>query len=134
MLFRSLLLVLLNAVPQAALAGQWFRCRHDGETRSTCCCGNAAPEDGAARGPELRRTPCCDVLRNEPAAMTARPETRGDVRVATATGQAAGLPASPASIDALSAAARMACGPAPRATAPPGIGQPLYLSHSSLLL
>lgn len=126
-----LLLILLTAVPQAAFAGEWFRCRYDGETRSTCCCGEGEHKETGAPSAEMRRTPCCDVLRNEPRAMSARAEGRGDVRPTTASTQAA---IAPRSIDVVIVAADVSWAPAARATAPPGPGQPLYLSNSSLLL
>lgn len=127
-----LLLVLLIAVPQAAFAGEWFRCRYDGETRSSCCCREGEHEESGSPSAEMRRTPCCDVLRNEPLAMSARAEGRGDIGLAMASTQAA---VAPRSIDdAIVVAAEVSWMLAARATAPPRLGQPLYLSHSSLLL
>jgi len=126
-----LLLVLVTAAPQAAFAGEWFRCRYDGETRATCCCADRAEDACGAPRAEMRRAACCDVLRTEPTAMSARPEARGDARLGTALAQAA---LAPASIAAVAPAARESWAPASPRAAPPGLGRAIYLSHSSLLL
>ena len=121
------LLVLVAAVPEAALAGQWYRCTYTGKTRDTCCCP-AEARDEAPRS-ELKRSPCCDVLRNEPTAVVARTESRGDLRNHATVGLAI---ASSADVVTLREVGR-----APtdlRATAPPGARDPIYIRYASLLL
>lgn len=122
------LLLLLTALPQAALAGQWYRCRYSGETRTTCCCGAAEKPDEVA-GAEVRRTSCCDLVRNHPQAVNAQVESRREVRVPLGP-----LALHPAPAHALVAAAPAhELWPIERATAPPQ-PVPAYLRHSSLLL
>lgn len=48
----------------------------------------------AFRGMAIRRTPCCDVLRNELLAVSARTEGRGDISLANPSTQAAVAPRS----------------------------------------
>ena len=121
------LLVLIAAAPEAALAGQWYRCVYTGTTRDACCCP-AEARDETPRS-ELKRTPCCDVLRNEPAAVVARSESRADL----ADHAPAGMPMALASAAVATRAPR--CAPIElRATAPPGARDPVYIRHASLLL
>lgn len=126
-----LLLVLLIAAPQAAFAGDWFRCRYDGETRSSCCCRSGEHEESGSPGAEVRRTQCCDVLRNELLVVSARAEGRGDIDLVTASTREA---VAPSSVDEIVVVAEGSWVPVARATAPPRLGQRLYLSHSALLL
>lgn len=123
------LLVLVAAVPDAALAGQWYRCTFTGTTRDTCCCPEKAVENDVPRS-EVKRASCCDVLRNAPTALAARTEARAELRDDAAQLQLVVAPAdviavvreqSPVAIDQ-------------RATAPPAPRDPLYIHHASLLL
>lgn len=120
------LLVLLAAAPDAALAGQWFRCTYTGKTRDTCCCPAEARDDAPRSA--LKRSPCCDLIRNEPNAVVARTESRAE------------LDRQPQSVAVVRAdlvpVVREAGGATieQRATAPPGIRDPIYIRHASLLL
>ena len=122
-----LLLVLVAAVPEAALAGQWYRCSYTGKTGDSCCCP-AEARDEAPRS-ELKRSPCCDLLRNEPAVVVARTESRAELPDHAPVGLPVAL-----------AATMVVAREAPcvvvelRATAPPGSRDPIYLRHASLLL
>lgn len=121
------LLVLVAAAPEAALAGQWYRCAYTGKTRDTCCCP-AQARDEAPRS-QLERPPCCDLLRNEPTAVVARSESRADLRDQAPAGLPVALPAAPFETpEARRAPVER------RATAPPGAPDPIYLRHASLLL
>jgi len=120
------LLVLLAAVPEAALAGQWYRCTYTGKTRDTCCCP-AEAGDEAPRS-ELKRKPCCEVLRNEPSVVAGRTESRAELR--SQPGPVAVAPA-----DVVPVVREVRCAPVEqRATAPPRARDPIYLRHASLLL
>ncbi|HYU16866.1 MAG TPA: hypothetical protein VEL05_12360, partial [Candidatus Acidoferrum sp.] len=55
-----ILLMLVVLLPQAALAGEWVRCRHDRKVRVSCCCGPARADEPLSR-PELRGASCCDL-------------------------------------------------------------------------
>jgi hypothetical protein len=122
-----LVLALLAAVPQAAFAGQWYRCRYTGETRSSCCCGEPSEQD--ERTPTVARADCCDLLRTLPTAMTARPEAgRAELAPLAPVGLAAALPQLGLQAPGLTRA------PLARATAPPPRAAPLYLRNASLLL
>jgi hypothetical protein len=123
------LLVLLAAAPEAALAGQWYRCRYSGETRTACCCGDAVHRESGPPRSEVKRASCCDVLRNEPRVVTARAESRSDL---CAPMQELGVALAPTLI--IDVERRVARAPAERATAPPRPSGPLYIRHSSLLL
>jgi hypothetical protein len=122
-----LVLAILAAVPQAAFAGQWYRCRYTGETRSSCCCGESSQED--ERTPTVARADCCDLIRTLPTAVSARAE-------ASRTELAPLAPVAPAA--ALLHLGLQAPGltraPIARATAPPPRAAPLYLRNASLLL
>lgn len=121
-----ILLVLLAAVPEAALAGQWYRCTYTGKTRDTCCCP-AEARDQAPRS-ELRRKPCCDLLRNEPTAVPARTESLAELR-----GQPG--PVAVALADVVPVVRQVRGAPIEqRATAPPRARDPIYLRYASLLL
>jgi len=120
------LLVLLAAAPQAALAGQWYRCTFTGETRDTCCCPAEARDD--APRSEVKRSPCCDLLRNEPSVVTARAESGAEL---------GSLPGPVAVIlaDVVPAVRDLRAAPIEqRATAPPRARDPIYIRHASLLL
>lgn len=78
-----LLLVLLTLVPQAVLAGEWYRCRFSGVTRSDCCCSEREHRTEPPER-ELRGTSCCDVLRNDPSSVSARNESRAALRAPAA--------------------------------------------------
>lgn len=124
-----LLLVLVAAVPDAALAGQWYRCTFTGTTRDTCCCPEKSG-DGETPRPELKRASCCQVLRNQPTAVAARTESRAELCNHAAQIH---LMAAPADVDTI------VRDPSPvaidqRATAPPAAREPLYLRHAALLL
>ncbi len=121
------LLVLIAAAPEAALAGQWYRCTYTGKTRDACCCP-AEARDEVPRS-ELKRSPCCDLLSNEPTAVVARSESRAELP----DHAPAGMPVALASVAVMTRAARSA--PIElRATAPPGARDPVYIRHASLLL
>ena len=122
------MLVLLAAVPQAAFAGQWYRCRYTGETRTSCCCTKAPPDSDPAQ-PQMTGADCCDSFRSDPAAMTARTEPPAELRVAAVHLAVATVPA-----HVVDLAAGIVQSPLERATAPPLRDEPLYLRHSSLLL
>jgi hypothetical protein len=126
-----IVLVLLTAAPQAALAGEWFRCRYTGETRPACCCGERAQESSGPEQPELRRSSCCEVLHNEPRAESACAEIRGELRASIVP--VAVVPAL-AGLIAAGIASGHRISPNDREAAPPGRSQPLYLTLSSLLL
>lgn len=120
------LLVLLAAAPQAALAGQWYRCAYTGKTRDTCCCPAKAKDD--APRSEVKRKPCCDLLRNEPSVVTARTESPAEVRSQPA-------PVAVAPADVVPVARDLGAAPIEqRATAPPRARDPIYIRHASLLL
>lgn len=122
-----LVLALVAAVPQAAFAGQWYRCRYTGETRSSCCCGERSQENDCA--PTVARADCCDVLRTLPTAMSARPEAgRAEPAPLAPVALAAALPQLGLQAPGLARA------PIARATAPPPRAAPLYLRNASLLL
>lgn len=121
------LLVLLTAAPQAALAGQWYRCRYSGKTRKSCCCGEKAQSD-PPRQAEVKRSSCCDVLRNHPRVVNARTEA-GAERVGPATL----LAVRPVPAHALVLVRGYELDPIQRATAPPPAA-PAYIRHSALLL
>jgi hypothetical protein len=125
-----LLLVLAVLLPQAALAGEWYRCRADSRLRESCCCPAAAQQGqlGGATA-ELHRTPCCTLLRVEPRALQARTEPTSGSRASAPAPVA--LPASPSAIPARDS---RVLAMAARATAPPRGLEPLYLRHASLLL
>lgn len=126
------LLLLVTLLPQAALAGEWYRCRADRKVRDACCCpATPASEKGGATAerPELRRTDCCDVIRSEPRALKGRAETASGAR---STGSELVGVTSP--LPRLGVAAGRACALAARATAPPLGLAPIYLRHASLLL
>jgi hypothetical protein len=121
-----LAVVLLCAVPQAAFAGQWYRCRYTGETRTTCCCQKQQHECDQAR---VSRADCCDLLHQDPSVVSARTEPRTDLQVwfrAVAVVSPAVVAEEPTP-----SGARV---PFERATAPPLHVQPLYIRHSSFLL
>ena len=126
-----IVLVLLTAAPQAALAGDWFRCRYTGETRPTCCCGGSAHTSSGPAEPEVRRTTCCELLHNEPRADSASAEALGELRAPI--GQFAVLPVAACSI-AAGVAGSHSSSPTELRLPPLGRGQPLYLALSSLLL
>jgi hypothetical protein len=120
--------VLAILLPQAALAGEWYRCRGDSRVRQSCCCPPASECEARREAAELRRTACCDLLRVEPRALQARTEptssrTHAPVPLA--------LPSRPADLGAGEA---RVLGLAARAAAPPLRSQPLFLRHASLLL
>jgi hypothetical protein len=122
-----LLLVLLTAAPQAALAGQWYRCRYSGVTRKSCCCGEKAQRE-PPRQAEVRRSSCCDVLRNHPRVVNARAEASAE-RVTPAMPRAV----HPVAAHALVLVRGYELDPIERATAPPP-ATPAYIRHSALLL
>jgi hypothetical protein len=123
-----LLLALLAAVPQAAFAGKWYRCRYTGETRDACCCPQKKQAEPPAQA-QVTRAECCDVLRRDPHVVSARSDAGRELRAALV------LPAlAPAALHAPTSSGDLVQAPAERATAPPRILQPLYLRHSSLLL
>lgn len=124
-----LLLAFLAAVPAAAFAGQWYRCRYSGATSTTCCCGDEAHKESGLPRSEVKQASCCDVLRNNPRVVTARAESRIDVRAPVLQLDVALAPG--ANLDFPS---RVSVAPAQRATAPPSRSEPLYIRHSSLLL
>jgi len=120
------LLVLVAAVPDAALAGQWYRCAYTGKTRDTCCCPAEARDDVPRS--ELKRKPCCDLLRNEPSVVAARTESRAELH--SQPGPVAVAPA-----DVVPVVRQVRGAPIEqRATAPPRARDPIYLRHASLLL
>jgi hypothetical protein len=121
--------MLLSAVPEAALAGQWYRCKLTGKTRETSCCHKTAAAEREAPRAEVTRTPCCDLVRNEPRAVTARTESRTELRAPIPYADVALVAA--ISIETPSSYARV---PFERATAPPPPGGPIYIRHSSFLL
>ena len=49
--------LLLAGVAQASIL---YRCQMDGQTRTTCCCGEAT-KPAADAGPTVARTSCCDA-------------------------------------------------------------------------
>ena len=121
------LLVLVAAVPEAALAGQWYRCTYTGKTREACCCPAEARDEVSQS--ELKRSPCCDVLRNEPTVVVARSESRADLGDHAVIGVPIALSADVVvPREARSAPVEL------RATAPPGARDPIYIRHASLLL
>jgi len=117
-----LLLALVAAVPQAAFAGQWYRCRYTGKTHATSCCAEREqPAD------TVSRADCCELRRTEPGTLAALGPRDGEIVV---------LP-----VAILAVAPQLDLGapepvraPIARATAPPGPGAPVYLVFSSLLL
>ncbi len=123
------LLALLAAVPQAAFAGQWYRCRYTGETRGTCCCPKQALQECEAAPAQVTRADCCDVFRRDPSVVSARSESRSELRVTVAQVEVALAPVHVAHL-----ATGLTQAPAQRATAPPVRVEPLYIQHSSFLL
>lgn len=123
-----LVLALLAAVPEAAFAGRWYRCRYTGETSTSCCC-RKEPASCEPVQAQATRADCCDLLRRDPTAITARTGSRTELGAAAIA--VAPVPA-PAPIAEL--APGLVREPAERATAPPRVVEPLYLRHSSLLL
>ena len=115
-------------LPQAALAGEWYRCRGDSRVRQSCCCPPASRGEARREAPELRRTACCDLLRVEPQALQARTEPTSSRAYALAP---LALPSWPA--DSGAGEARVLA-LAARAAAPPLRSEPLFLRHASLLL
>lgn len=118
-----LVLALVAAIPQAAFAGQWYRCRYTGETRSTCCCSDRAQPPAGT----VSRADCCDLLRTPPTTIDARAERGGELVV-----QPAAVAVIPPRVDL--AALEPVRAPIARATAPPERSTPLYLLVSSLIL
>lgn len=57
------LLALVMFVPSVARASAWYRCAHDGETRSSCCCPPAAKHHNKtpASNTALRAACCCSI-------------------------------------------------------------------------
>jgi len=120
-----LVLALVAAIPQAAFAGQWYRCRYTGETRSSCCCADRAQtNDGACA---VSRADCCELRRTDPSTVTALGQRSGELLIPSAP--VAVLPP-PLALGAL----QPVRAPTARATAPPERGAPVYLLLSSLLL
>ena len=118
-----LLLVLLAAVPQAAFAGQWYRCRYTGKTQTTSCCPERErPAD------TVSRADCCELRRTDPSALDALAPRDAELVVPSVAVAAA----SPPLIDL--GMPEPVRAPITRATAPPGPGAPVYLVFSSLLL
>jgi hypothetical protein len=123
------LLVLVAAVPDAALAGQWYRCTYTGTTRDTCCCPDEGKRSESPQ-PGIQRADCCDLLRNQPTTRPARVEARADLSDRAAPALVA-LPPRVALDDTASGRS------APldqRATAPPRPREPVYILHAALLL
>jgi hypothetical protein len=127
----SALVVLAILAPQAALAGEWVFCRYAQVTRDSCCCpvrgdGERRVDREDAPGPELRPSPCCDVVRGEPRYDVARVEPTA--RPTSITVVAAIEPIAPPPEARVAAVAGWA-------TAPPSVRpDPIYLRHASLLL
>lgn len=57
-----ILLALVVFVPSMARASAWYRCAHDGVSRSTCCCP-PAPKHHKTSAPntEVRAACCCSI-------------------------------------------------------------------------
>jgi hypothetical protein len=123
------LLVLVAAVPDAALAGQWYRCTYTGATRDTCCCPDEGKRSESAQ-PGIQRADCCDLLRNQPTTTPARVEARADLSDRAAPA----LVALPARVALLATAEERAAPRDRRATAPPPPREPVYIRHAALLL
>src|SRR5262249_52512106 len=117
--------------PSVALAGQRYRCRSDGRTRTSCCCGGAERHAGTPDPKTgIQRAPCCDLLRSSPRSCQApaEPQARPETRVASA-------PAPVAPVASVTAPVTRAARPAARATAPPEASAvPLFVVHRALLL
>lgn len=57
-----ILLALVLFVPSVARASAWYRCAHDGETRTSCCCPPGAKHHKApASNTAIRAACCCSV-------------------------------------------------------------------------
>jgi hypothetical protein len=120
-----LVLALVAAIPQAAFAGQWYRCRYTGETRSSCCCTDRGQaSDGAAA---VSRADCCELRRTDPSTIDALGQQGGEIVVPSVM-----VAVVPPRLDL--GAPHPARTPIARATAPPERGAPVYLLVSSLLL
>lgn len=120
-------MVLVTLVPQAALAGDWYRCG-DRKVRASCCCPGASKRSEAPSAPaKLQRSLCCDLIRNEPRSLQARTEPSGSRPAAP------DLIAVVAPLQPICTSRATSPVPAARATAPPG-PEPLYLAHAALLL
>jgi len=62
-----ILLALVLFVPSVARASTWYRCAHDGETRSSCCCPPDAKHHKApASNAAIRAACCCSVTQLAP--------------------------------------------------------------------
>ncbi len=120
-----LLLALVAAIPQAAFAGQSYRCRYTGQTHATSCC----PESGPARDVDARvsRAECCELLRTDPSTLDALGPRDGETVIPSLA-----IPAIAPQLDL--GAPAPARSPIARATAPPEPRDPAYLLFSSLLL
>jgi len=120
-----LVLALVAAIPQAAFAGQWYRCRYTGETRSSCCCSH---RDQASEGSRtVSRSDCCELRRTDPSTVDALGQRAGEIVVPSAS-----VAVIPPRLDL--GAPEPVRAPIARATAPPEPGAPVYLLVSSLLL
>jgi len=120
-----LVLALVAAIPQAAFAGQWYRCRYTDETRSSCCCADRAGEDDGACA--VSRADCCELRRTDPSTVDALGQRAGEIVVPSAS-----VAVIPPRLDL--GAPEPVRAPIARATAPPEPGAPVYLLVSSLLL
>jgi len=120
-----LVLALVAAVPQAAFAGQWYRCRYTGETRSTCCCAERdQPSEGSRT---VSRADCCELRRTDPTSIDALGQRAGELDLPSSSVALVPPPLELGAPEPVRA-------PIARATAPPEPGEPVYLLLSSLLL
>lgn len=122
-----ILLALVVLAPSMAQASAWYRCAHDGETRTACCCPpKAKHHEAPASDTELRSACCCTVtqLKAQESSVRAAPPIALDVAPAV-------VPVA-ISISPIEAPVRIAT--ILHAHAPRGPPEPLFVRHCSLLL
>lgn len=122
-----ILLALAVLAPSMVQAATWYRCAHDGETRSSCCCPPKAKHHGApASNAEMKSACCCKVtqLKSAESSVRAAPPVALDVAPAV-------VPVV-VSVSSIAAPSRIAV--IERTYAPRGPPEPLFVRHCSLLL
>jgi hypothetical protein len=121
---------LMVLLPSIAFARSQYRCRFDGQVRSSCCCPATAQPHEAPGPAAMRAACCCTVL--EVAPSRAQPATEDN-----RDGSRSHLPAFVAWVSAYAAAPMTIVSvapPRPRSMAPPDRGQALFVRHCSFLL
>ncbi len=123
-----ILLALVVLVPSMARAAAWYRCAHDGQTRSSCCCPPKAKHHKTpASNTEINAACCCKVTQLKSAESSERaapPVALDDV--------APGVAPIVVSVSSIEAPIRIAV--IEHTYAPRGPPEPLFVRHCSLLL